>query len=176
MPPVLEKITTKDPLTNPEKKAVIDQILAENKDRPGATMVVLNELQSQIGFISESMQQYVAQSLHTPVSKIHGVVSFYSFFTTQPRGVHTVKFCMGTACYVGGTPQLLEKAKQILGIKPGETTLDGAVTLEICRCVGACSQAPVLVIDEDVQGRVRPNMIPQIIRSVQEGPIGGEVS
>jgi NADH:ubiquinone oxidoreductase subunit E len=94
------------------------------------------------------------------------VVSFYSFFTTTPRGRHTVKFCMGTACYVGGTPQLIEKAKQILGIEPGQTTPDGNITLEVCRCVGACSQAPVIVVDEDVAGRVRPNKLPQTLKNL----------
>ena len=98
---------------------------------------------------------------------VHGVVSFYSFFTTQPRGRHTMKFCMGTACYVGGMPQLIEKAKQALGIEMGQTTKDGAITLEICRCVGACSQAPVIVVDEEVSGRVKPNKLPQLIRKCE---------
>lgn len=151
-----------------DQKEIMDRVLEENKDKPGAVMVVLNELQSQIGFVSEAMQSYVAHAMHVPVSTIHGVVSFYSFFTTTPRGRHTIKFCMGTACYVGGTPQLIEKAKQILGIEPGQTTADGAITLEVCRCVGACSQAPVVVIDEDVSGRVRPNKLPQLVRPVQQ--------
>ena len=155
-------------MPDPEQKEIIDRILVENKDKKGAVMVVLNELQSEIGFVSEAMQNYVAQEMHIPVSTIHGVVSFYSFFTTTPRGRHTIKFCMGTACYVGGTPQLLDKAKQILGIEPGQTTKDGAITMEICRCVGACSQAPVVVIDEDVSGRVRPNKLPQLLRPVQQ--------
>jgi NADH-quinone oxidoreductase subunit E len=157
----------KDPLSIPEQKQLIDKILADNADLPGATMVVLNEMQSRIGFISKPMQVYVAQKLRVPVSVIHGVVSFYSFFTTQPRGKHTIKFCMGTACYVGGTPQLLDKAKSILGIEPGQTTADGNVTLEICRCVGACSQAPVVVMDEDLQGRVKPGKLPQMIKNCQ---------
>lgn len=160
-------IPENDPLAMPEKKALIDEILEKNKNIPGATMVVLNELQNRIGFVSPSMQRYVAQFLRIPVSAVHGVVSFYSFFTTTPRGKHTIKFCMGTACYVGGTPQLIEKAKQVLGIDVGETTKDGQITLEICRCVGACSQAPVIVTDEDSHGRVRPNKVPQIIKSVQ---------
>jgi NADH:ubiquinone oxidoreductase subunit E len=163
-----ETIAETDPLLNPEKRAIIDTILEENKDLPGATMVVLNELQSQIGFITEPMQAYVARQLHVPVAAIHGVVTFYSFFTTKPRGRHTIKFCMGTACYVGGTPQLIEKAKQALGTDIGETTEDGGITLEICRCVGACSQAPVVVVDEEVQGRVRPNKFPQLLRKVED--------
>jgi NADH:ubiquinone oxidoreductase subunit E len=169
MTTLIENITENDPLLVPEKRALIDRILDENKDIPGATMVVLNELQGQIGFITEAMQDYVAQKLHVPVGAIHGVVTFYSFFTTRPRGRHTVKFCMGTACYVGGTPQLIEKAKQALGIDVGHTTPDGAITMEICRCVGACSQAPVVVVDEEAQGRVKPNKFPQLLKKVQDG-------
>jgi len=161
------EIPQNDPLADPVRKETIDQILEANKDLKGAMMVVLNELQGQIGFISEAMQQYVANQLRVPVSSVHGVVSFYSFFTTQPRGRHTVKFCLGTACYVGGTPQLLEKAKQILGIEPGQTTKDGAITMELCRCVGACSQAPVVVLDDEVAGRVRPNKLPQLLKPIQ---------
>ena len=163
----LDTLPENDPLADPQKKLVIDQILLENKNLPGATMVVLNELQSQIGFVSEAMQHYVAHKLRVPVSSVHGVVSFYSFFTTMPRGRHTVKFCMGTACYVGGAQQLIEKAKQVIGVEPGQTTKDGAVTLEICRCVGACSQAPVIVVDDESHGRVRPNKLPQILRTCQ---------
>jgi len=157
-----------EPLGDEAKKAVIDTIIDEHKDIPGATMVVLNELQSAIGFISEPMQAYVATRLRVPYSRVHGVVSFYSFFTTTPRGKHTVKFCMGTACYVGGTPMLIEKTKQLLGVEPGETTADGNITFEVCRCVGACSQAPVIVVDEDVIGRVRPNKLPQMLKPVLE--------
>ena len=165
---VLEKIPETDPLAVPAQKALVDQILAECKDLPGATMVVLNELQSRIGYISPPMEAYVAETLRVPLSQVHGVVSFYSFFTTQPRGRHTIKFCMGTACYVGGAPQLIDKARQALGIEPGQTTKDGAVTMEVCRCVGACSQAPVVTVDDDLYGRVRPNKLPQILRKCQE--------
>lgn len=157
-----------DPVTIPAKREIIDRVLEANKDLPGGLMVILNELQSQVGFISESMQAYVAKKMRVPVSTVHGVVSFYSFFTTTPRGKHTVKFCMGTACYVGGMPQLIEKAKQVLGVEPGQTTKDGKITLEICRCVGACSQAPVIVIDEESHGRVRPNKFPQLVRTIQD--------
>jgi len=168
MQPVALQISTDDPLVKPDQKRVIDDILANNKDKSGAMMVVLNQLQTQIGHISPPMQQYVANELKVPVSTVHGVVSFYSFFTTQPRGRHTIKFCMGTACYVGGTPQLIEKAKSLLGIEPGQTTPDGEITLEVCRCVGACSQAPVVSVDENNLGRVKPNKFPQILRSVQD--------
>ena len=163
---VTEKIVI-NPLDNPEEKAIIDLILQENANIPGATMVVLNEVQRKIGFISKPVQQYIANGLGVPVSRVHGVVSFYSFFTTTPRGKHTIKFCMGTACYVGGIPQIIEKAKQILGIEPGQTTPDGLITLENCRCVGACSQAPVVVIDDVVHGRVQSNKFPKLIQNIK---------
>ena len=163
----LKNIPANDPLLIPEQRSIIDQIIEEHKDKPGAAMVVLGEVQSKIGWVSEATQAYLADQLEIPVSTIHGVVTFYSFFTTNPKGKHTIKFCMGTACYVGGVPQLVEKAKQVLGIDVGETTPDGLITLEICRCVGACSQAPVIVIDEEVLGRVKPNKLPQAIKQLQ---------
>jgi NADH:ubiquinone oxidoreductase subunit E len=163
----LEKIPENDPLKDPDQKLLIDRILDENMSLDGATMVVLNSLQEAIGFISPAMQVYVADRLGEPISRIHGVVSFYSFFTTTPRGKHTIKFCIGTACYVGGINQIIEKAKQILGIEPGETTEDGLITLELCRCVGACSQAPVIVVDDEVKGRVKPNRFPKTIQDLK---------
>ena len=159
-------IQTNDPIANLETKKIIDQIISQNKERPGAPMVVLNEIQSTIGFISESMQEYIAEKLQVPISRIHGVVSFYSFFTTEPRGKHVVKFCIGTACYVGGASQLIDKAKQVLGIEPGQTTPDGLITLEVCRCVGACSQAPVVVVDEVNNGHMKPTKFTKIIEKV----------
>ncbi len=156
-----------DPLNNPVQRATIDDVLAANRNLPGATMVVLNELQNRVGHVSPAMQAYVADQLKVPYSAVHGVISFYSFFTTEARGKHTIKLCMGTACYVGGMPQLIEKAKQLLGVAPGHTTPDGNVTVEICRCVGACSQAPVVVVDDEIAGRVKPNKFPQLLRKVQ---------
>jgi NADH:ubiquinone oxidoreductase subunit E len=151
------------------KQGIIDQIIAENLGRPGAMMVVLNETQSKVGYISAPMQAYIAKKLRVPVGAVHGVVTFYSFFTTEPRGQHTMKFCMGTACYVGGVPQLMEKAKQLTGTEVGKTTPDGKLTMEICRCVGACSQAPVVTVDDEVIGRIKPNKFPALIKKILEG-------
>ena len=162
-----KEIPTNDPLNILEQKTIIDKALVNNKDRPGAVMLVLNEVQGKIGHVSPSMQVYIAHQLRIPSGQVHGVVTFYSFFKTQPRGKHTIKFCLGTACYVAGVTQLIEKAKQSLNIDLGQTTPDGQITLEECRCVGACSQAPVIVVDDEVQGRQKPNKFPQIIRKVQ---------
>jgi NADH:ubiquinone oxidoreductase subunit E len=161
--------TTQTPGLCENKQAIIDQIIAENQDRPGAMMVVLNETQGQVGYISAPMQVYIAKKLRVPAGAVHGVVTFYSFFTTEPRGKHTMKFCMGTACYVGGMPQLMEKAKQLTGAEIGKTTADGQLTMEICRCVGACSQAPVVTVDDEVIGRIKPNKFPGLLKKLLEG-------
>lgn len=163
----LKEIPENDPLNKEEQKRIIDQAIAENKDRPGAVMLVLNDVQGNIGHVSPCMQKYIAQRLNVPLGQVHGVVTFYSFFKQQPRGKHTIKFCLGTACYVAGVPQIIEKAKQMLHIELGQTTPDGNITLEECRCVGACSQAPVVVVNEEVQGKVKPNKFPQIMKKVQ---------
>jgi len=164
-----EPTLTANPKISENKQVLLDEIIAAHFNRPGALMVILNEIQRQVGYVSEPIQRYVAQRLHVPVSAVHGVVTFYSFFTTEPRGKHTLKFCMGTACYVGGIPQLIEKAKQLTGSEIGKTTADGQLTMEICRCVGACSQAPVVTIDEEVIGKVKPNKFPQLIKKLLEG-------
>jgi NADH:ubiquinone oxidoreductase subunit E len=164
----LDNLPPNDPLAVADQRVVIDRILEENKNLPGAAMVVLNELQNSIGYISTPMQAYVANRLRVPLSQVHGVVSFYSFFTTTPRGKHTVKYCMGTACYVGGAPQLIDKSREVLAVEPGQTTADGMMTVEICRCIGACSQAPTVTVDKDVYGRVQPNTLPQILRKYQK--------
>jgi NADH:ubiquinone oxidoreductase subunit E len=151
-----------------DKRAVLDEIIKQNCERPGALMVILNETQSKVGYVSVPMQNYIAKKMRVPVSAVHGVVTFYSFFTTEPRGKHTMKFCMGTACYVGGVPQLMEKAKQLTGTEIGKTTPDGQLTLEVCRCVGACSQAPVVMVDDEVVGHIKPNKFPQLIKKLLE--------
>ncbi len=151
-----------------DKRAALDEIINQNRERPGALMVILNETQSKVGYVSVPMQNYIAKRMRVPVGAVHGVVTFYSFFTTEPRGKHTMKFCMGTACYVGGVPQLMDKAKQLTGTEIGKTTPDGQLTLEVCRCVGACSQAPVVMVDDEVVGRIKPTKFPQLIKKLLE--------
>lgn len=165
---LFDKIQAGDPLTIPDQKKQIDAAISRNRQKPGATMVVLSELQNEIGYLSEPMQKYISNELRVPISSVHGVVTFYSFFTTTPRGRHTVKICMGTACYVGGAEQLIEKAEQVLGVNMGETTLDNAITIETCRCVGACSQAPVIAIDDELFGNLTASKLPKLLRKYQD--------
>lgn len=150
-----------------EEKEALDHILAENRDRPGSTMVVLTLTQERLGYVSPPMQRYIAEALGVPLSHIYGVLTFYSFFRMSPIGRHKVSVCLGTACYVRGGPSLVEKLQQVLAVKVGETTEDNRFTLETCRCVGACSQAPVVMIDDDVIGRVQPQDVAKILRKYE---------
>ncbi len=147
-----------------EQKAVLDEILAENRDKPGATMLVLTLTQERLGYVSQTMQQYLSREMRVPLSHLYAVLTFYSFFRMAPIGRHKINVCLGTACYVRGGPSLIEKYQQVLGIKVGETTEDGRFTLEVCRCVGACSQAPVVMIDDDIIGRLKPQNAAKTLR------------
>ncbi len=157
-----------DPVNVAEQRAKIDAIIAEHVRRPGSTMLILNEIQGQIGHVSKPMQNYIAEKLHVPLKEIFGVITFYSFFTMKPRGKHRIAFCLGTACYVGGAEMLIEKSQQLLGVKLGDTTPDRKFTLEPCRCLGACSQAPVVMVDDNVHGRNTPDKMAQVFRKYEK--------
>lgn len=161
------EIPPDDPLMIPEKKARIDQILETEGQKPGATMLILTLLQEEFNHISLPMQLYLSQKLGVPLSHIYGVLTFYSSFRMTPLGRHKVSICLGTACYVRGGPSLIEKLQQLLAVKTGETTPDKRFTLEICRCVGACSQAPVVMIDNDIIGRVNPQDLAKTLRKYE---------
>ncbi len=161
------EVSPTDPTVNPEKKPRLDEILAENKDKRGATMLILTLLQEEFGYISLPMQQYIAKELNVPLSHIYGVLTFYSSFRMQPVGRHIISICLGTACYVRGAPTVVEKFQQLMGVQVGETTEDNRFTLEICRCVGACSQAPVAMIDNDIVGRIKPQDVAKILRKYE---------
>jgi len=157
-----------DPVAVAEQRAKIDAIIAEHSPKAGSTMLILNEIQSQVGHISKPMQNYIAEKLKIPLKDVYGVVTFYSFFTMKPRGKHRVAFCLGTACYVGGAEMLIEKAEQILGVKIGDTTPDKKFTIEACRCLGACSQAPVVMVDDNVHGRNTPDRFITVLRKYEK--------
>jgi NADH-quinone oxidoreductase subunit E len=157
-----------DPVAIAEQRAKIDAIIAEHSPKAGSTMLILNEIQSQIGHISKPMQNYIADKLKIPLKDVYGVVTFYSFFTMKPRGKHRAAFCLGTACYVGGAEMLIEKAEQILGVKLGDTTPDKKFTIEACRCLGACSQAPVVMVDDKVHGRNTPDRVITVFRKYEK--------
>lgn len=141
----------------------IDQIIdAVGKDRSNLIQI-LHQIQNVQGFLPLQTLRYIAIKLDMPLSEIAGVVSFYSFFSTEPQGRHTIRVCLGTACYVRGGKKLIEKLQEVLDIKLGETTSDQRFTFEVARCIGACGLAPAVLIDNDVHRQVNVNKLKSIL-------------
>lgn len=132
-------------------------------DKNGALISVLHKAQEIFGYLPEEVQEFVAEKLNIPLSKVFGVVSFYSFFTMKPKGKYPFAVCMGTACYVRGAGKVLEDLENKLGIKAGETTTDGLFSIDALRCVGACGLAPVVLVGEDVYGKDEAKNVDKII-------------
>ena len=146
-----------------EKYAQLDAFIESLPSTNGELIRVLHTAQGIFGYLPKEVQIYVAKKLDVPVSKVYGVVSFYSFFTMKPKGEYDISVCMGTACYVRGAEAVLEELKKRLGIDVGGTTPDGKFSLRTLRCVGACGLAPVMMIGDKVYGRVTPDMVPEIL-------------
>jgi NADH-quinone oxidoreductase subunit E/NADP-reducing hydrogenase subunit HndA len=147
----------------PEQVAELDKIIKKHKGKPGGLIPVLEEAQVALEYLPMSVQKRIAKELNLPLSRVYGVVTFYSFFTMTPRGKHTVRVCLGTACYVRGSKTIAETLQKDLGINEGETTPDRMFTLETIRCLGACGLGPVVVVDEDVHGRIKPSKVKEIL-------------
>lgn len=150
-----------------EKYAQLDAFIASLPTTEGELIRVLHTAQGIFGYLPKEVQIYVAKKLNVPVSKVYGVVSFYSFFTMKPKGEYDISVCMGTACYVRGSEDVLGELKKQLGIEIGDTTEDGKFSLRTLRCVGACGLAPVVMIGEKVYGRVTPAMVSDILAECQ---------
>lgn len=146
-----------------EKYAELDQFIASLPTTKGELIRVLHRAQGIFGYLPKEVQVHVAKKLDLPVSKVYGVVSFYSFFTMKPKGKYDVSVCLGTACYVRGADKILEALTKKIGIGVGDTTEDAKFSLRTLRCVGACGLAPVVMINNKVYGRVTPDMIDGII-------------
>jgi len=141
----------------------LDAIIAKHRGKPGGLIPVLEEAQVALEYLPVSVQKKVANGLNLPFSRVYGVVTFYSFFTMKPRGRHTVRVCLGTACYVRGGKALAEALRKEFCIKEGETTPDRRFTFESVRCLGACGLGPVVVVDEDVHGRMKPSKLKDVL-------------
>jgi len=131
--------------------------------KDGALIEVLHKAQHIFGYLPKEVQTFVANKLNLPISKVYGVVTFYSFFTTEPRGKNVINVCMGTACFVRGAGDVLREFEKELGIKSGQTTEDMKFTLGSLRCVGACGLAPVLTINDKVYGHCTPDQVKSIL-------------
>ena len=132
-------------------------------NKPGEVINVLHKVQGEFGYLPAEVQELVAKELNIPVSRVYGIVSFYSFFTMTPKGEHPISVCLGTACYVRGAEKVLDELKRQLGIGVGEVTPDGKFSLNCLRCVGACGLAPVIEVGEKVYGSMTPDRVKDVL-------------
>lgn len=163
-----QAISVTEPLKRDLPKEKFDELGAfiDNLDTTkGALIEILHKAQNIFGYLPRDVQLYVARKLGIPGAEVFGVVSFYSYFTTKPRGRHTISACMGTACFVKDSDKIMERLKEKLGIESNEITEDGLFTLKDVRCLGACGMAPILMIDDKVYGRVKEEELEHILNS-----------
>ncbi|NLD58663.1 MAG: NAD(P)H-dependent oxidoreductase subunit E [Clostridiales bacterium] len=148
---------------NQEKYLQLDEVIRKNKGTQGAIMLTLQAAQSLFDHVPRDVQIRIAEGLGVPLSEIYGVATFYSQFALEPRGRFVIGVCMGTACYVKGSKEILDRLTRGLEVKVGSTTADGRFTLRDTRCLGACGLAPVIMINDDVYGRLVPDDLPAIL-------------
>lgn len=141
----------------------LKKVIEKHKDMPGALLPVLQEAQGIYGYLPIEVQKMVAEGLSISLSEVYGVATFYSQFSLTPKGEHRISVCLGTACYVKGADKILQALEEKLGIKSGECTPDGLFSIDSCRCVGACGLAPVMMIDDEVYGKMTVDQIDSIL-------------
>lgn len=148
-----------------EKFDELESFINSLETTEGALIEILHKAQNLFGYLPRDVQLFVSRKLGIPGAEVFGVVSFYSYFTTKPRGKHTISVCMGTACFVRGSEKIIQSMKEKLGIESNEITEDGLFTLKDVRCIGACGLAPVVMIDDKVYGRVKEEDLDGILDS-----------
>lgn len=153
---------------NQELIQELDVYIESLEDKQGSLIHVLHKAQGLFGYLPENLQLYIARALDLPAAKVNGVVSFYSFFTQEPRGKYTISVCMGTACFVKGSDKILDKLKAELNVETNKMTEDKLFTLRDIRCVGACGLAPVILVEDKVYGHVKVDQISEIINKYRE--------
>ena len=151
------------PVISQEKYVELDKVISELKGQGGAVMRALQAAQEIFGHVPKDVQINIAEGLGATLSEVFGVATFYSQFALEPAGEYRIGVCLGTACYVKNSQGILDKVSQVLGIPVGKTTSDGLFTIKDTRCLGACGLAPVMMINDDVYGRLVPDDIPAIL-------------
>ena len=146
-----------------QKYEEIANIIDLYGDKEGSLIQILHLAQEIYGYLPLELQEFIASSLGKPLSEVSGVISFYSFFSTKVRGEHTIRVCLGTACYVRGGRKIVERLQEILDVDIGDTTKDGKFTFEIARCIGACGLSPAMMIDDVVYKQVNVNKLETIL-------------
>ena len=147
----------------PEQKEKLLQVIAAKKDEPGALMPILQEAQAIYGYLPIEVQTMIAEEMNIPLEKVYGVSTFYAQFSLYPKGKYRISVCLGTACYVKGSGAVMEELEKELSITNGQCTADGKFSLDACRCVGACGLAPVMLVNDDVYGRMTPDQVKGIL-------------
>lgn len=148
---------------NSKKIERIKEICESFNNSHGEIINILHRVQGEFGFLPIEVQELISEQIRMPVAQIYGIVSFYSFFSMQPKGKYPISICLGTACYVRDSEKVLDEFKRQLGIGLGELSADGKFSLDTLRCVGACGLAPVALIGDKVYGRISPNQVKDII-------------
>ncbi len=146
-----------------EQEEKLLEIIAELKSQPGALMPIMQKAQEIYGYLPVEVQTMISNAMDIPLEKVYGVATFYSQFALNPKGRYQISVCLGTACYVKGSGDVYNKLMELLGIVGGECTADGKFSLDACRCVGACGLAPVMMINDDVYGRLSVEEIAGIL-------------
>jgi NADH:ubiquinone oxidoreductase subunit E len=141
----------------------LEEVIMEHRGKGQDLIMVLHKAQNLFGYLPRKAQEMVAEGLNVSLNEVYGVITFYNFFSTVPQGRNSVKVCLGTACYVRGSQEVLDKAQKELGIKVGGTTEDRRYSLDVVRCIGACGLAPAMLVNEDVYGRVKSPHLPDIL-------------
>ena len=141
----------------------IEEIIARYQGEKTPLMMILSDIQNEFGYIPLEVQELVSEKTGIPVAEIYGVVTFYSFFSLEPKGKYVIGCCLGTACYVKGAQQIIDKFSELIGIEPGETSEDGLFTLDALRCIGACGIAPAVIINGKVYPKLTVDMVPAIV-------------
>lgn len=150
-------------LTQEEQYRLLKQVIEDFHADENNLIQILHMAQAIFGHLPFKVQQYIAGEMDIPLSWVSGVITFYSFFSTQPKGRHTIQICLGTACYVRGGKKIVEKLQELLGVGVGETTKDGRFSLQVMRCIGACGLAPAISIGGKVFKRVNANKLREIL-------------
>ncbi len=165
------------PETYAQLDAFIDDLCPEPDDprRKEALIQVLHKAQHLFGFLPEEVQLHIADRFAVSHAEVSGVISFYNYFTTTPKGKYQINVCLGTACYVNGSEKVLQEFEHILGIRSGQVTPDGKFSIESLRCVGACGLAPVVTINDKVYGKVQPGKVQELLEHYLVEVVGEEV-
>jgi NADH:ubiquinone oxidoreductase subunit E len=149
--------------TDEAKRARVIEIIEEFRGEEGSLIQILHLVQGFYGYLPLDIQQLISEHMDIPLSEVYGVSTFYSFFSTQPRGEYTLRVCLGTACYVRGSTKILKRLSEMLGVEVGGTTKDRKFTLEVMRCMGACGLAPAVMVNDTVVPQVNPDKLNRIL-------------